>query len=375
MDASVNRSEVALDTTAAHHVPATAIVLSTFGTSTLKKLTSRSTEEIALLSEMWQDVQIMKAQETSEEKGFTYRDAGFLLALPGGMAEEFVTSICVENSYQQGAVKTNEMQEKQLKLQYDRMKLRKMPRNGALHAEHIYKQIKGWGEVENKRVLLRDLASLMQLGDGPTAEIFRRLKKAESEEKTKGEKDTRGTAHDAEPPGLGKLSIHHALNIQSSAGMWIPSSNDATHDKRKPEADNTDDKAKAQEDLKTKKPRGRYQPWVGEWKCSVCGYWNSPSCDTCLGTKPAKCEGRKDLHTAEIQLDDGNHRKFHNPNEDPKVFAGDWQCRCGRWKPIYCKECGCGWCRNASNRVMQPGPNKVFRRESYVNKRNPAFAW
>lgn len=91
-------------------------------------------------------------------------------------------------------MKTNEMQEKQLKLQYDRMKLRKMPRNGALHAEHIYKQIKGWGEVENKRVLLRDLASLMQLGDGPTAEIFRRLKKAESEEKTKGEKDTRGTS-------------------------------------------------------------------------------------------------------------------------------------------------------------------------------------
>ncbi|KAF2851167.1 hypothetical protein T440DRAFT_489208 [Plenodomus tracheiphilus IPT5] len=349
------------------------IELPQFGQSTLKRLSVRAGKEIALLSEMFRDVQDMREKETSEDKTFTYQSAGFLLALPGDMAIDFVMCLCEDHASPRFGAKMNEGQKKQMRLQFTRMKSRARPKTGANNAEKIWKEITGWGKMEEKRKRLKDLANLMQLGDHYAAEVFRRLKiKAEYEEIAEGEKNAAEGSIKADLP---ETATSHDHNHSSTVNTNPPMQNTAKNT-RKRQADDEDQDARSPEAKKATEPKKRrkiFEPWVGDWKCSLCGFWNSSSCGICLSKR--ECEGRKTSHTAEVQLDDGHHRKRYNPDEDPNVFAGDWKCNCGRWKPSFSSECNCGWCKNSSNRIMQPGPNKRFRRDEYINNRNPAFAW
>ncbi|KAF2799514.1 hypothetical protein K505DRAFT_370941 [Melanomma pulvis-pyrius CBS 109.77] len=88
-----------------------------------------------------------------------------------------------------------------------------------------------------------------------------------------------------------------------------------------------------------RRERGEYRPRVGDWKCKMCGWWNSRFDRNCWGTnKETKdlCSGKRILYNMEsVQADDGvaEHRQGGD-------HVGAWYCgRCAQWNNAWNKFC------------------------------------
>lgn len=64
-----------------------------------------------------------------------------------------------------------------------------------------------------------------------------------------------------------------------------------------------------------KKDEKEYIPWVGDWKCTLCGFWSTPYAIQCLGHYlgdggRTRCPAKQKTHTEAIQEDDGHRPKY-----------------------------------------------------------------
>ncbi|KAF1946731.1 hypothetical protein EJ02DRAFT_508601 [Clathrospora elynae] len=85
---------------------------------------------------------------------------------------------------------------------------------------------------------------------------------------------------------------------------------------------------------KAKKPKKEYVPWVGDWKCAICGYWNIPFSATCNGNcrdpddeTEGPCYGKRRRDTEFEQADE----------EAPREIRRGLCNTCGRDKNSCCE--------------------------------------
>ncbi|KAF1920271.1 hypothetical protein BDU57DRAFT_561239 [Ampelomyces quisqualis] len=124
-----------------------------------------------------------------------------------------------------------------------------------------------------------------------------------------------------------------------------------------------------------------FVPMVSDWKCGVCGYYNLPFDNMCLGEDKANedpiareiCTGYR-RGAVFIQDDDGKHEKHFEPE-----WIGDWWCAyCRKFKPGYVTDCnGCGNSKNTCcEYTVKKGPGKKERQPDKYRRgyyRNPGM--
>lgn len=404
--------------------------LSEIAQTTLAQLSRRSPKDVSELTDLWEVVLQMRSDEPYQRKDLVYQDVGVLLIAGEKLAKQILR--IARGEIDTVKFKSLALDNKMDWVQSTGKRMRKQPQEHILAVENTRDRTLAMIEEKNLGHRARDLGLLMQMKEDQATEVLRRLqtavveyKKMEEEKKKSEEEDLKGEENfarssEATPDGvvaknvlksasednkfspeeterkdlllqnfplsIGQESLQEAPKDASSKDTAKSSSKKRKRNKKKKHRSVDEDASASerQDAPKEKKPKKIYVPWVGEWKCALCNFWNDTDWSTCLGTQKdpkdksiTQCDGQKSLHTAEVQQDDGQHKKFHDPDNDPDIFAGDWQCHvCSEWKKSFWTECRrCGYCKNARSRVMPTGPNKKPRPVVVTQKLyNPGFA-